>query len=214
LDDGNALAHVGSLLAFLINIYCWILVIRVLLSWFHPSPDAPVTRLLLKITDPAINFTRRACPLRLGGLDCSPVILLISLYILAFLAKISLAYLGRGGPAVGLLGILALGVIQALIMATWFLFLLMVARVIISLVNPSPYNPLVMMIMALTEPLVAPLRGAVPMRGPGGLDIRAVILCAVLLIFHSVILMNLGGPVQGWIKDLLLTPKPFEPRIY
>jgi YggT family protein len=215
--SGNFLFQLGNLLGWLINLYCWVVVARILLSWFRPNPDAPVTRFLAKATDPALDLTRRLVPLRLGGLDFSPVILLIALNILSFLARTGLYYLSFGAPAVGLFGILALGLIQALMMLTWFFLFVMAARVVISLVNPSPYNPLVMTVMALTEPLVEPLRGKIPARGPGGIDTRALILVVALYIFQAVVLNNLGGPVESWVAKLMAsssTTKIMEPRIY
>ena len=214
MSAGNSLGSIGDLISVIVTVYCWLVVIRILISWFQPNPSAPAVRFMAKLTDPALDATRRIVPLRLGGLDCSPIILLIFLYVLAYLVKISFRYLGLGGPPLGLLGILALGLLQALMMLAWFFFLLMAARVVVSLVNPSPYNPLVMMIMGLTEPLVSPLRGKIPSRGPGGLDLRAVLLCAVLLIFYSVVLGNLGKPVEAWIGQLLSAPKITEPRIW
>ncbi|MDR2455095.1 MAG: YggT family protein [Deltaproteobacteria bacterium] len=215
--SGNFLIQLGNILSWLINLYCWVVVARILLSWFHPNPQAPVTRFLVRATEPALELTRRLVPLRLGGLDFSPVILLIALNILRFLVRTCLYYLSTGAPAVGLLGLLALGLIQAIMMLTWFFLFIMAARVVISLVNPSPYNPLVMAVMALTEPLVEPLRGKIPARGPGGIDTRALILVVALYIFQAVVLNNLGGPVETWVAKLMATSNAtriMEPRIY
>ena len=213
----TALIELGKLLSFLINAYIWVVIIRILLSWFQPNPDAPVTRFLAKVTEPALTLTRRLVPLRLGGLDFSPVILLVFLNTLAFMVKLIAIYIGKGGPGIGVLGCVLLGIIQAIMMLTWFFTLLMIARIVISLVNPSPYNPLVMAIMGLTQPLVSPLRGTIPAKGPGGIDVRALIVLAILLIFYNVVLGHISGPINAWLNSLLNASKFMaapEPRIY
>jgi YggT family protein len=200
-----------------------VVLIRILLTWFRPSPEAPLMRFLSKLADPALNFARRRFPVRLGGLDFSPVILLILLSLAAFFVQTSMTWLGHGGPAAGLLGILALAPVQAIRSLNWLFILLLIGRVFISLVNPSPYNPLVMVVMALTQPLVAPLRGTVPSKGPGGLDLGAALVCVGLIILHTVVLANLGPPIEGWMIGLLRQgpppliptgPPPGEPRIW
>ncbi len=44
---------------------------------------------------------------------------------------------------------------------TW----LIIIRVILSFVNPSPRNEILQMVVRVTEPLLAPLRNLIPMRG-------------------------------------------------
>jgi YggT family protein len=67
-----------------------------------------------------------------------------------------------------------------------------------SLVNPAPYNPLVLIVYGLTEPLLAPLRGFFP-RGPGGLDFRALIFLVIALLAQQVLLKSLYVLVATWI---------------
>jgi YggT family protein len=166
---------------------------------------------LIKATEPALVLTRRLIPITLGGLDFSAFILLLALYFLRTLFIGSLTYLARGGPSIGLLGILALALIEVLQGLAGFFMLLMLARAIVSVVNPSPYNPLVMALYALTEPLVAPLRRKIP-TGPGGLDLKAVIVGVVLYLINAVILTNLIMTINPWLRHLILsgqTPRPF-----
>jgi YggT family protein len=210
----SALGQLGGLLSLALNIYIWVVVARLILSWFQPNLNAPVSRFLIRATDPALDTTRRLVPLRLGGLDLSPIVLLIALNILAFLAKACLTWLGAGLPMAGIWGLLALGLLQALRMLTWFLILIMIARVIISLVNPNPYNPVVMMVRALSEPLLEPLRRSVPARGPGGVDPRALIVLGLLLIFYTLVLGNLDAPLARWLVQLQLAKRPVEPNIW
>jgi uncharacterized protein YggT (Ycf19 family) len=202
LAQSSLILNLGKILTFFITCYTVLIVIRLILSWFQPDPNAPAMRLLRRLTDPALDLTRRMVRLRLGGLDFSPIILLVFLAFLGHLTNYGSRYLAAGGPAVGLVGVILLGVLMIIKMLVWFFFLMMAARVVISLANPSPYNPLVMAIMGLTEPMLAPLRSYLP-AGPGGIDLRAVIVAVILLIIHSVILDRLGQPVDAWLGQML-----------
>ncbi len=65
-----------------ISIYQFILIIRVLLTWF-PNLDMsnPILLNLCAITDPYLNFFRGIIP-PLGGLDLSPILAFILLRVL------------------------------------------------------------------------------------------------------------------------------------
>lgn len=72
----------------IVEIYLFILIARILLSWFPisaGSPVAPVVRVLSVVTDPVLRPLRRVLPpLNLGGMgvDLSPIILCVLLEIL------------------------------------------------------------------------------------------------------------------------------------
>ena len=65
-----------------LSIYQFILIIRVLLTWF-PNLDMtnPILLNLCAITDPYLNFFRGIIP-PLGGLDLSPILAFILLRVL------------------------------------------------------------------------------------------------------------------------------------
>jgi len=72
-----------------IGIYKFILIIRVLLTWF-PNLDMtnPILVNLSAITDPYLNFFRGIIP-PLGGLDLSPILAFILLSVLESLLTTS-----------------------------------------------------------------------------------------------------------------------------
>jgi YggT family protein len=192
------LETLGNLSYFIITAYIFIVLIRILISWVNPSGQTPLMRFLYKSTNPALNFTRKICPFVMGGLDFSPVLLLLSLNLLAFFFRASLIYIGRGFSLLVAFPILAQALLSLVQTLNWILIILMVARVIISQVNPSPYNPLVMVVYGLTEPLLAPLRRWFP-KGPKGLDIKALIFIAGLMIFNVVVIDTFMKISQEWI---------------
>ncbi len=74
-----------SILRNLITLYTVVLLLRVVMSWFPPSssqsPMASVQLWLYKLTEPVLAPIRRTLP-PMGGLDLSPMLLLIALQIL------------------------------------------------------------------------------------------------------------------------------------
>jgi len=66
----------------------WLIIIRALLSWVNPDPYNPIVRFLIKVTEPVLYFVRRKLPVYLGGMDFSPVVVLLAIYFLRiFLVK-------------------------------------------------------------------------------------------------------------------------------
>jgi YggT family protein len=73
-----------QLLSTLISIYQLIVLARVLLSWF-PDIDRsnPLVQMLYDLTEPVLRPIREALPQGgMAGLDFSPMILLVGLYVL------------------------------------------------------------------------------------------------------------------------------------
>jgi YggT family protein len=71
-----------GLIHFLINLYIWIVIIRVILSWFNVNPYHPVVKFMVEITEPVLSKIREVIP-SFGGLDLSPLILILALSLLS-----------------------------------------------------------------------------------------------------------------------------------
>ncbi len=54
-----------------------------------------------------------------------------------------------------------------------------IARALISWVNPDPYNPIVTFLYRATEPVMAPIRRLIPIRGLG-IDISPIIVIMII----------------------------------
>ena len=67
-----------------INIFLFAVFIRAILSWINPDPYHPVARLLDSVTEPVMRPAQRALP-PVGGLDLSPVLVMIGLVLLKML---------------------------------------------------------------------------------------------------------------------------------
>ena len=78
-----ALAMV-ELLKLTINVFMFSVIILAILSWVSPGGYNPVANLLYQITAPLMRPARRMLP-PMGGLDLSPLVVIIVLYLLILL---------------------------------------------------------------------------------------------------------------------------------
>ena len=69
-----------SLLALLIDLYSLIVFVTVILSWVQLSPENPLVRISQKLVEPVLAPIRRVLP-DLGGIDLSPMVLLLALRV-------------------------------------------------------------------------------------------------------------------------------------
>jgi len=89
----SALYQVVNLL---FQVYIFIVVARVLISWVGPDPYNPIVRFLCQATDPLLDRLRRLLPLQFGTVDLTPIALLLALYVLKDLLLNLIAQLVRG----------------------------------------------------------------------------------------------------------------------
>ena len=64
-------------------------------SWVNPDPYNPIVRLLHRATDPVLYRIQRIVPLQFGGMDFSPLVLLLALSVAQRFVQatlVSLAY--------------------------------------------------------------------------------------------------------------------------
>ncbi|WP_321530732.1 YggT family protein [uncultured Desulfuromonas sp.] len=70
---------IAGLVDLVFSIYVLILVGRALISWVNPDPYNPIVRFLHSATDPVLYRIQRLVPLQFGGIDFSPLVLLLAL---------------------------------------------------------------------------------------------------------------------------------------
>lgn len=72
-----------QIIASAIELYSYLMLASVLMSWLPIDPDHPAVRALHSLTEPMLDPIRRALGGGVGGLDFSPMIALIILQFLA-----------------------------------------------------------------------------------------------------------------------------------
>ncbi len=65
----------------LIDLYSLIVLVAVVMSWLQLPPGNPIAQFVHAATEPVLGPLRRALP-PMGGLDFSPMILLVGLQVL------------------------------------------------------------------------------------------------------------------------------------
>ncbi len=73
-----------ELIALTLNIFLFAILIRVILSWVNPDPFHPAAGVLNRLTDPLLRPAQRLIP-PIGGLDLSPMVVMIGLVLLEML---------------------------------------------------------------------------------------------------------------------------------
>jgi len=80
---GNLLRATAQILNMVLNIYMWIVIIAALISWVNPDPYNPIVKFLYRATEPVFQRVRRVAP-PMGGIDLSPLVVLLAIYFLQY----------------------------------------------------------------------------------------------------------------------------------
>ena len=75
-------------------------------------------------------------------------------------------------------------VVLLLYLYTWIIII----RAVASWLNPNPGNPLVQALVAVTEPVLKPLRSLVPPARLGGLDVSPILAIILIQIVRYLLL--------------------------
>ena len=83
----NFLSAIAFVLDKTLDIYIYIIIGRAIISWVNADPYNPIVRFLYKATEPVLYRVRRFLP-DLGGLDISPLVVILAIYFIkAFIVK-------------------------------------------------------------------------------------------------------------------------------
>jgi len=148
-----------------IQIYIWIIIISAILSLLQVDPRQPAVEIINRITEPAFRLVRQKMPFSVvGGLDLSPLILIIGLQLLSSLLS-------------GNIFVAIVGIISSLV---YSYIILIIVSVVLSFVQVDPYNPIVQVINRLTEPPLRFSREKLPFLVIGGIDLSPVVVIFAL----------------------------------
>ena len=81
----NFFNAVALVLDYALTFYMWIVLAGAVLSWVNPDPYNPIVRFINTATEPVFYQIRKRLPVNFGGLDISPVVvILVILFLQAF----------------------------------------------------------------------------------------------------------------------------------
>lgn len=85
---GNFLEAIAVVLDMVLTIYMWIIIAQAILSWVSPDPYNPIVRVINNLTDPLLYRIRSKLPVMFGGIDFSPIVVIIGIvFIQRFLVN-------------------------------------------------------------------------------------------------------------------------------
>lgn len=174
------------LIQTLFGLYITLVAIRFLLQWAKADFYNPISQFVVKLTSPVLRPLRQVIP-GYAGMDLAALVLvwLLKAVELALLVLV----LGLSVSAFGALGWALPAIVQLFI--NIFLFAIL-ARVILSWVNPDPYNPAVSLLGRLTDPIMRPAQRLI--QPIGGID-----LSPMLVLIGLVLLEMLLVPPLKWL---------------
>ena len=175
---GNSMLEgLARILQMGLSIYILIVIARALISWVNPSPDNPVVQFLARVTDPVLFQIRRKLPVFFGGIDLSPIVLILILIFLNQFAVGSLKALAQGHSVDVIFTLLLDSVVYIIQTVLSFYLIVLIARAVISWISPDPNNPIVLLIYGVTEPLLGRLRRTFPLVY-SGIDFSPIVVIA------------------------------------
>jgi YggT family protein len=77
----NLVDAIATAVYMVLTFYMWLIIARAVISWVNADPRNPIVRFLYSATEPVLYRVRRVLPL-LGGIDFSPVAVIIGIVVL------------------------------------------------------------------------------------------------------------------------------------
>ncbi|QMU55902.1 MAG: YggT family protein [Candidatus Mycalebacterium zealandia] len=77
----NTVIAIAEVVSLILTVYTWLIVARAVISWVDPNPYNPIVGFLYSVTEPVLERVRRVIPF-IGGMDFSPIIVLLLLFFL------------------------------------------------------------------------------------------------------------------------------------
>jgi len=173
------------------GLYIGAVLLRLLLQWVRADFYNPLSQAVVKLTNPVLRPLRRYIP-ALGRIDTASVVLLILLQMLNLWLAIALTG-GAGGP----IGILVMALAALLSKTIYVLTFALLIQVVASWVMPGARSPVFDLVDSLTDPLMRPLRAALP--NLGALDLSPM----VALMLLQLALMLVVSPLRDFGVSLL-----------
>lgn len=173
----NPLIYLIETLFFL---YTLAVMLRFLLQWVRADFFNPVSRFIVKITNPPLVPLRRIIP-SIGGVDTASVVLLLLLAAI----KVVLLY-AIGGFLITPMTVLPHAVADLIALFLNIYLVSIIIQALLSWVAPHQYNPVSVLLYQLNEPLLRPVRRLLP--PIEGFDFSPLVVILIIQLSKMIIL--------------------------
>lgn len=171
------------LIEVIFGVLALLFALRVLVQWAGVNFHNPICQGLYRFTNPVLMPLRRWLkPWRRIDLAAA----LVTLAIGCVKAALTLALAGRS-PAP--LAVALLGLAETIGLLLMLYFWLILIRVVMSWIGDGSRHPLVPLVVQLTEPVLRPLRRALP--APAGLDLSPMLAMLGILLLRILLVAPL-----------------------
>ncbi|MGI3128777.1 YggT family protein [Halopseudomonas pachastrellae] len=168
------------------SLYLLIVLLRFLLQLVRADFYNPLSQFIVRATKPLLMPLRRLIP-GYGGLDFASLVLGIAIQLVMLIMIILL--MGYALPNILLL--VSWAAIGVLALFVKIFFFALIISVILSWVAQGSYNPAVILINQLCEPILAPIRKILP--ALGGLDLSPIFAFIAIRLFDMLVIANLAA---------------------
>jgi YggT family protein len=177
----------GYLVQTLLSLYLLTMLLRFVLQLVRADFYNPISQFLVKVTNPLVIPLRRVLP-GFAGLDMASLLLALLLQLAGIIALLLIN--GLVLPNILLLLVWsAIGLLGLLVNVYFFALL---AMIILSWVAPGSNHPAIYLLHQITEPVMAPVRKALP--AMGGMDFSPI-LVFILINVIQIALRHLAAGV-------------------
>ena len=78
----NLLIALATVIDYALIFFMFITIARAVLSWVSPDPYNPIVRFIHNVTEPVLYQIRKRLPMMYGGIDFSPIIVILIIIFL------------------------------------------------------------------------------------------------------------------------------------
>ena len=167
----------GYLVQTLLSLYLLTMLLRFVLQLVRADFYNPISQFLVKVTNPLVLPLRRVLP-GFAGLDMASLVLALLLQLAVIIALLLIN--GLGLPNILLLLVWSVIGLVGLLINIYFFALL--AMIILSWVAPGSNHPAIYLLHQITEPVMAPVRKALP--AMGGMDFSPILVFILINVLQ------------------------------
>lgn len=168
------------------GLYLGALILRFLLQMVRADFYNPISQGIVKVTNPALIPVRRVIP-GVFGIDLAAIALILAIQFIIGEGLHLLVFKSFANP----LTVLILGLLGALKLVTYMIWVAIIVLVISSFVAPFSRHPIIVLSHQLMEPLIRPIHRIIPPMG--GLDLSVLFIG----IGNTVLQKVLNAAVMG-----------------
>jgi len=166
------------LITTLFELYLYVVLLRFFLQWARADFYNPFSQFVVKATNPILIPLRKLIP-GFGGIDLASLVFAYAVNLAKWLTLMLAGFVSSDN----LLFITVFSLVELTTIIIGLFIFLSFVRVILSWVSPGGYNPLVLVIIQLTDPLFRPFQRLIPPMG--GLDLSPMLLMIALFFTKS-----------------------------